>query len=148
MSPLWGSVFKFDHDPGVSPPATKMLPLWGSFFVHNYMFRETIYSHVEQAPAERHFCSNKNGIRIKAPEERHFCSTKNGKRIKAPEERHFLQPHQDLCRLFQCFIRFGETKSQLPQISSTIEHRNRNCRNSTFLYQPCGKINIPLFAEV
>src|SRR5690606_25336863 len=44
MSPLWGSVFKFDHNPGVSPPATKMLPLWGSFFVHNYMFREAIYS--------------------------------------------------------------------------------------------------------
>src|SRR5690606_1480215 len=106
MSPLWGSVFEFEHDPGASPPATKMLPLWGSFFVHNYMFRETIYSHVEQAPEERHICSSrkilsnklqrsgifvtpKTGSLTKTPEERHICSNKNGKRIKAPEERHF-----------------------------------------------------------
>ena len=148
MSPLWGSVFEFEHDPGASPPATKMLPLWGSFFVHNYMFRETIYSHVEQAPEERHICSSRKILSNKLQRSGIFVTPKNGSLTKTPEERHFLQLHQDLCRLFQCFIRFGETKSQLPQISSTIEHRNRNCRNSTFLYQPCGKIYIPLFADV
>src|SRR5690606_27221475 len=73
---------------GLHPRLQICCPSGAVSFAHNSMFGETIFSHVEQALEERHFCSTKNDTLTKAPEERHIYD--NSKRTCRPSGALFL----------------------------------------------------------